>query len=359
MKKSRVTVTRDVLIACAGAAVGATLMGVLGPAVEPAPVTARVVAPVIEQAPRADRARLSAAGCGHAAHEPAAASAARPAHAAATAEGGALDELAMTLVDRTLAAERRVAEGDHDEAAHEADAAYAALAAALATDPRAVERVAARFRDVRDPLEAEVLAAVLGQFRDPAVEQAALEVATNSPDAGLRVAGFDLLDALDLPAARDAALTAIDRESDPAVRRAALHALPPPDGASLAEAAEVVGRLVRVLRTDRDVEARRRAARGLGDWCQSDEAREALVAALRGDAAPEVRAGAAFGLERARAGDPQVRAALVGALGDDDDLVRENAWRALGVLAPLPPAEHAAWLAYRDVIEGQGEAEGF
>lgn len=363
MKKSRVTVARDVLIACAGAAVGATLMGVLGPAGEPAPASAQVVATSAPTAPRERRRAAERAGCGHAAHDASFAGAA-PAARPSTPEGAALAQgdvgaAALDLVAQAVAAERRVVEGDHDEAAHEADAAYAALATALAADPRAVERVADRFRQVRDPLEAELLAAVLGQFRDPAVEQAALEVATRGNDAGLRVAGFDLLDALDLPAARAAALTAIDRESDPAVRRAALHALPPPEGASIAEATEVVGRLARVLRSDADAEARRRAARALGDWGQSVEARDALVAALRGDPAPEVRAGAAFGLERARSGDPQVRAALVSALGDEDDLVRENAWRALGALAPLPPTEHAAWLAYRDALEGLGEAQGF
>ncbi len=362
MKKSRVTVARDVLIACAGAAVGATLMGVLGPAGEPAPASAQVVATSAPTsaptAPRERRRGAERAGCGHAAHDGSSTGAA-PAARPSAPDSGDLGAAALDLLQQTVAAERRVAEGDHDEAAHEADAAYASLAAALAADPRAVERVADRFRQVRDPLEAEVLAAVLGQFRDPAVEQAALEVATRGGDAALRVAGFDLLDALDLPAARAAALTAIDRESDPAVRRAALHALPPPEGASIAEAAEVVGRLARVLRSDADPEARRRAARALGDWGQSVEARDALVAALRGDPASEVRAGAAFGLERARSGDPQVRAALVSALGDEDDLVRENAWRALGALAPLPPTEHAAWLAYRDALEGLGEAQGF
>lgn len=352
--------SRDVLFACAGAAVGVTLMGVLGPAGEPAPSTTPVVVATTGPTPRASRRQAELTGCGHAAH---AAHTERRGAAllppGAEAAEGALETVAMGLVDAALAAERRVTAGDHDEAAHEADAAYTALATALAADPRAVERVAARFSQVRDPLEAEVLAAVLGQFRDPAVEQAALAVATGSPDAALRVAGFDLLDALDLPAAREAALTALDREADPAVRRAALHALPPSDGASLSEAAEVVGRLARVLRTDADVEARRRAARGLGDWGQSAEAREALVAALRRDASPAVRAGAAFGLERARSGDPQVRAALVAALGDDDDLVRENAWRALGALAPLPPAEHAAWVAHRDAVDEAGEAQGF
>lgn len=357
MKKSRVTVTRDVLIASAGAFVGATIMGVLGPAVEPAPSKVAVVTRAAEPGPRERREEV--VGCGHAAHAPAATRVERRAQAPAATEGSDVEQVALDLADRAVAAHRRVAEGDHDEAAHEADAAYEALAAALAADPRAVERVAERFRGARDPLEAEALAGVLGQFRDPAVEQAALEVATRSADAALRALGFYLLDALDLPAAREAALAAIDRETDPAVRRAAIFALPPSDGASLDEAAEVVGRLVRVLRTDPDVETRRRAARGLGDWGQLVEAREALVAAMRGDPAPEVRAGAAFGLERARAGDAQVRAALVAALGDDDDLVRENAWRALGALAPLPPAEHAAWLAYRDVIEGAGEAEGF
>ncbi|MCO5165606.1 MAG: HEAT repeat domain-containing protein [Planctomycetes bacterium] len=255
-----------------------------------------------------------------------------------------------------LAAHRRALDEDGDtcEANQEADAAHAALTAAMQADPRTVERVAGRLQTTRDPLEAEVLAALLGQFADPAVEQAALELAAKSADPALRVVGFDLLDALDLPSARPVALAALDREVDTDVRRAALHALPPPDGASIDEAVEVVSRLVRVVAQDADPETRRRAARVLGDWSPAPEALEGLVAALRRDAAPEVRAGAAFGLELARTADPRARAALVAALEDEDELVRENAWRALGAAAPLNRAEHAAWVAYRDARESLG-----
>lgn len=352
MKKSRLTVhvLRELGVACAGAVVGAVLVGVLTPAPEaaaPRAATAAASAP----APRAARqVALPAAGCAHGTHAPAAS-------VAAAAEGEAdAGGRAMALIDVALAAHRRaIAEdGDACEANQEADAAHAALMAALQEDPRTVERVAGRLQTTRDPLEAEVLAALLGQFADPAVEQAALTLATGSGDPALRVVGFDLLDALDLPSARPVALTALDREVDTTVRRAAIHALPPPDGASITEAVEVVSRLARVVGQDPDPETRRRAARVLGDWSHTPEALETLVAALRRDAAPEVRAGAAFGLELARSADPRARAALVSALEDQDDLVRENAWRALGAAAPLSPAEHAAWVAFRDAREAVG-----
>jgi HEAT repeat protein len=228
-------------------------------------------------------------------------------------------------------------------------AAIAALSLLCEAHPAALDETIQLLRATRDRYELEVLAAVLARFKDPEVEQAALELTTDA-DPIRRLAGFDLLDGLDLPGGRAAALAALDRELDARVRGAAVHALPPPRGASTAEATEVVSRLIRLLRTDGDEEVRRRAARALGDWGRAPEAQEALADALRADASPHVRAGAAFGLELIRAASPTVRAALVAAVQDTREplLVRENAWKALGAAGPLGAAEHAAFMSYRD-----------
>jgi hypothetical protein len=347
-----VSMARDLVIACGGAAVGAALFALLAPSPEPVKTTTAAATPTAE----VRRGRDRDVGCGHKHATPRGVEIVRPGGVPAvgpSSEIASSDEsvkAAMALLDIVAASERnRREKGDDEEVA---DEAYAALEVALATDPRALAAAVDRFRTTRDQDELAMLTGLLGNVADPVVERAALEVATADPDAGRRVMAFTVLDALDLPAARTAALTALDRESDAAVRQAALHALPPPKGSSLAEGAEVVDRLLQVLRSDPVPETRRRAARELGDWSHTPQALDALAAAMRRDASPEVRAGAAFGLELARAAsNPGVRAALVAAMEDsqEDTLVRENAWNALGAAGPLPPAEHAAWSSYRDL----------
>jgi hypothetical protein len=343
---------RDLVIACGGAVVGAVLVAVLTPS--PEPVAATTVAASTSTPTVVRRGRDE--GCGHRHAAPRGVEVARGGGARVAgpaAEVVSTDEsvrAAMALLDLVAASERNRREKGDDEEVN--DEAYAALEVALATDPRALAAAVERFRTTRDQDELAMLTGLLGNVADPAVERAALEVATTDADAGRRVMAFTVLDALDLPAARTAALAALDRESDAAVRQAALHALPPPRGASIAEGTEVVDRLLQVLRSDPVPETRRRAARELGDWSHTPQALEALTAAMRRDASPEVRAGAAFGLELARAASSSyVRAALVEALEDpnEDELVRDNAWNALGAAGPLPPAEHAAWSRYRDL----------
>lgn len=349
-----VSMARDLVIACGGAAVGAALFALLAPS--PEPVTATTAAAAT---PAAVRRARDEGGCGHRHAAPRGVELVHPGGARpAGPSSGSSDvtgsdeaaRTAMALLDIATTSERNRREKGDDE---ELDTdAYAALEVALATDPRALAAAVDRFRTSRDADELALLAGLLGNLADPIVERAALEVATADPDPTRRVMAFTVLDALDLPAARTAALSALDRESDASVRQAALHALPPPKGSSLAEGTEVVLRLMQVLRTDAVPETRRRAARELGDWSHTPEALAALADAMRRDASPDVRAGAAFGLELARAAStPHVRAALVATLEDagEDTLVRENAWNALGAAGPLPPAEHAAWSTYRDL----------
>ncbi|MBI4575957.1 MAG: HEAT repeat domain-containing protein [Planctomycetes bacterium] len=209
-----------------------------------------------------------------------------------------------------------------------------------------------------DPAEIESLAATLGRLRDPEVEAWALELAAGAASWRLRAAAFDILDALDTPAARDVALSALRRESEVEVRRSALYALGEPEGVSREEARPVTAELAAVLARDADGEARRRAAVLLGTWGEGAGDLAPVVAALERDPDPGVRAGCAFALELARDRTGAVVAALartVAAPGEDP-LVRENAWRALGALGPLPSEAQGAWLAFREEYESAQEA---
>jgi hypothetical protein len=262
-------------------------------------------------------------------------------------------------VARALEASRasRAAPDDH----HVAEAALLAageLETALAADPQALARAIAAFRSLTDGGDLEALAAVLGRMRDPAVEELALEVVRGDVSPARRTAALDILDAMDTPAAREVALQALSSEQDVDLRRAALRAIPEPAGASLEQAGTVVSTLTRIIAQDRDVELRRRAAVNLGTWHRNDAELQPLLDVLLRDPSPEVRSGAAFGLEVARRRSPEVVAALVAAMTkpDEDPLVRDNAWRALSALSPLPPEARTAWLAYQAEHEAAGEA---
>jgi hypothetical protein len=225
----------------------------------------------------------------------------------------------------------------------------ALLEEGLRNDPAALRGALDHFRAARKREDVELLASVLGRVPDPAVLSAAIEVAGRDAEPWRRAAALDLLDGLDTPAALPVAIKALMTEQDVEARRAAVHALPMPTGVAAREAKQVTTALVRAASSDADAEVRRRAAVALGDWARTAEDLAPVVAGLIGDPSIDVRAGCAFALEIARPTDPAARAALVAAVGrrDEDPLVRENAWRALGAAGPLADKEHSVWAAYR------------
>lgn len=305
----------------------------------------------------ASRRPIAAAHGAHAADEghPARTSRAAPLEQSPAGEVGPAP--APVDLEASLSAARAAAAAPADEElCHLAQDAADELEAAVLGDPGARAAALARLRAARDPAELEFLAAVLGRVRDLAVEEAALELIRATSPA-VQAAGYDLLDALDLPSARAASLDGLARSRDPAVRRAALNALPQPVGASQEDARQVIASLTGLLAGDRDPELRRRAAIELGRWHRGPEDLSPVLAALLTDPDPAVRAGAAFGLEVSTRRDPQVVDALLGALRrpDEDPLVRENAWKALGAMGPLPPAVQAEWQRYETQVGARGD----
>ncbi len=275
--------------------------------------------------------------------------------------GDPVDLTAVPPVDLggALAAARRTREAPDDQHASEAALAAAGLLEKqLGDDPAALAKALEAFRAMSDPNDLEVLAAVLGRLADPQVEAAALDIVRRDVSPARRIAAFDVLDAIGAPAAREAALEVLGTEPDPEVRRAALRAVPEPRGASIGEAGPVVDTLTRLLANDKDPELRRRAAASLGRWHRAEADLQPLIDALARDASPEVRTGAAFGLEVAGRRTPAIVAALVKALAskDEDPAVRENCWQALSDLGPLPPEAQAAWTAFRDARGAANEA---
>lgn len=225
----------------------------------------------------------------------------------------------------------------------------AMLEEGLRSDPAALRGALDHFRAARKREDVELLASVLGRVPDPAVLSAAIDVAGRDAEPWRRAAALDLLDGLDTPAALPVAIKALTTEQDVEARRAAVHALPMPTGVAAREAKQVTTALVRAASSDADPEVRRRAAVALGDWARTAEDLAPVVAGLTSDPSIDVRAGCAFALELARPTDPAARAALVAAVSrrDEDPLVRENAWRALGAAGPLADKEHTVWAAYR------------
>jgi len=259
----------------------------------------------------------------------------------------------------TAAKEAFKAPDDHhiNEAA---TAAAGELEMRLLTDPAALEEALKRFPDLTGQAELEVLAAVLGRVRDPIVEQTALRYAIDRTNPIRRAAALDILDALDTPHARPVALDVLDESRDVNVRRAALRAVPEPQGASQDEAQRVVESLTQILANDTDPELRRRSAVMLGTWARNQQDLQPVINHLIGDSSVDVRAGAAFGLELSRSRDSSVLNALTRTVlnGGEDPLVRENAWKALGAISPLPADAAEAYQAFQQERDALGEAGG-
>jgi HEAT repeat protein len=264
-------------------------------------------------------------------------------------------------LDKVFTAAKEAFEAPDDHHINEAATAAAGeLEMRLLTDPAALEEALRRFPDLTGQAELEVLAAVLGRVRDPIVEQTALRYAIDRTNPVRRAAALDILDALDTPHARPVALDVLDESRDLNVRRAALRAVPEPQGASQDEAQRVVESLTQILANDTDSELRRRSAVMLGTWARNQQDLQPVINHLMSDSSVDVRAGAAFGLELSRSKDPAVINALTRAVlnGGEDPLVRENAWKALGAISPLPPAAAEAYKAFQQERDALGEASG-
>ncbi|MEZ6184160.1 MAG: HEAT repeat domain-containing protein [Planctomycetota bacterium] len=320
---------------------------------EAAPPRGSLGAPATAGAPRVAAAHDD--GHGHA-HAPArVAPDATP--SALPSELGEEEPEAPLDLEPLFDAARRAQADPEDHGVHEeaSDRAGEVLERLLA-DPHAVTQALEALARSTDPAELDALAAVLGQVRDPEVEEAALNLAQRAPDPARRAAAFDILDAFDTPAARDLALGALSRERDVTVRRAALRAVAEPDGDSVDDAAPVVQSLTRLLREDADPELRRRSAMLLGRWARDEAELDPVLRALA-DPDPVVRGGAAFALEIAQRRSPRVIGALSELLANPQTDVdtAENAWRALGSLAPLPPQAYQVWTAYREERTASGE----
>ena len=264
-------------------------------------------------------------------------------------------------LDKVFTAAKEAFEAPDDHHINEAaTAAAGALEMRLLTDPAALEEALKRFPDLTGQAELEVLAAVLGRVRDPIVEQTALRYAIDRTNPLRRAAALDILDALDTPHARPVALDVLDESRDVNVRRAALRAVPEPQGASQDEAQRVVESLTQILANDTDPELRRRSAVMLGTWARNQQDLQPVINHLVGDSSVDVRAGAAFGLELSRSRDSAVLNALTRTVlnGGEDPLVRENAWKALGAISPLPLEAAKAYQAFQQERDALGEAGG-
>ena len=262
---------------------------------------------------------------------------------------------------RVFDAAKKAFEAPDDHHTNEAALAAAGeLELRLLTDPVALDAALERFPQLVDQAELEILAAVLGRVRDPEVEDLALRLAQDRTNPLRSAAALDILDSLDTPKAREVALNVLQQAVDVNVRRAALRAVPEPQGASQDEARGVVQSLIDILANDPDSELRRRAAVMLGTWHRSQADLQPVINHLISDPSVDVRAGAAFGLELSRSRDPAVIDALTRTLVNtgEDPLVRENAWKALGAISPLPPAAHQAYRTYAEEREALGEAGG-
>lgn len=284
--------------------------------------------------------------------------------AAFTPTGPAIQNSERLAADRAGATAPEAPDAPPNEACRgeqeEEDAAAEALLAELLSDPEALRAALDRLRSTDDPRAAADLAAILGQVRDPAVEALARELAVAGRTPALRAAAFDILDRFDTPDVLPLVLATLSREGDAAVRRAALMAVPEPAGTSLAEAERLVIPLGEVLAHDHDPEMRRQAAIVLGGWHRSVDDLAGVLRSLASDPDPGVRAGCAFAVEVSGNRDPSVIRALVAALGapGEDDLVRENAWHALGRMGPLPAAAEEAYRAYAAERVTRDEAGG-
>lgn len=264
-------------------------------------------------------------------------------------------------LEKVFAAAKQAFEAPDDHHIGEAATAAAGeLEMRLLTDPAALEAALERFPQLTGQAELEVLAAVLGRVRDPIVEQTALRYAIDRTNPVRRAAALDILDALDTPHARPVALDVLAESRDTNVRRAALRAVPEPQGASQDEAQRVVESLTQILQNDTDSELRRRSAVMLGTWARDQRDLQPVIDHLIGDGSVDVRAGAAFGLELSRSRDPAVINALTQTVlnGGEDPLVRENAWKALGAISPLPPEAAKAYQAFLQERDALGEAGG-
>lgn len=264
----------------------------------------------------------------------------------------------MPLKKALKVARAAFAEPNNIEVQETAKLAAGGLYLHLKNNPRDLAQSLDQLSSSNRQDEADFLAAVLGRIHDPIVEKTALDLAERGQGAN-KAAAFDILDAFDTPAALSPALRALQGTESVAVRRAALRAIPKPSGLDEDTAEEVIKQLTSTLRTDEDPEARRRAALLLGDWQRSFADFWPVVEALSQDLDINVRAGCAFACEISGLKDRRIvnALAIMVAKPGEDPLVRENAWRALGRLSPLPKSAEQIYLNFKQELEESGIGE--
>jgi hypothetical protein len=248
---------------------------------------------------------------------------------------------------------------DEEESIAAAQSATSGLYFELSTDRQALASALSRLPHLGTRGELGMMAAVLGRIADPEVEQLALTMSQASSPL-LREAAFDILDGLDLPSGRSVAVRALRIEGEVDVRRAAVRAMPEPRGASEEDADEVVKQLSQVLGTDQDPETRRLAAISLASWHRNLGEFMVVLQHMISDESAGVRAGCAFACEISGRRDPEVVKALVQSLErtGEDDVVRDNGYRALKAMGPLPARASEAFKLYEQQMDDDGAGEG-
>jgi len=210
-----------------------------------------------------------------------------------------------------------------------------------------VATLLAEFQRESDP---QRLAELLAETRDPSILPAMLSLAGDpARSREQRLAALAVIDARNEREAFGPVSEIVRQERDPEILRAAIHAFPDGQafGRSEARSAAAALRNVLALPTESHSRAKEAALILLGSWSDSD--RPSVLAALRSDPSPKIRAAAAFGLIYAAHRDGETIRALAEAVANvqEEPSVRANAWRALGASGVLPDEVMAAYQSYR------------
>lgn len=219
-----------------------------------------------------------------------------------------------------------------------------------------LEKALESFRDEKDAAALDAWVAVLGKIQTETVQASVGRVATGSGSKASRIAALRVLEAHSTPQVLPPIQQVLETEHDGEILTRAVHALPVPWGAVPREVAGISTSLARLL-SGSDEDLRRNAALALGDWGRDPASQSLIVRTMREDRSPKVRAAAAFGLVFAPKA-PELLDALAERVRDtqEDWVVRENAWRAIRTVVPLP--EHLAPTYWEFVKERRSRRSG-
>ena len=220
----------------------------------------------------------------------------------------------------------------------------------LSGDPNRVATLLAEFQRESSSEHLVALAEVLIEIHDPSILPTMLSLAADpSRSREQRMAALMVIDARNEREAFGPVSEMVRTERDPELLRAAIHAFPDGQAFGMSEvrSAAAALRTVLILPTESHQGAKEAALILLGFWSASD--RPSVLAALRNDPSPKIRAAAAFGLiyTAHRDGDTLRALADVVANGQEEPSVRANAWRALGASGVLPDEVIAAYQSFR------------